>query len=55
MANLAKEGATIRRVMESLFRYCDHTNSWSMDHGIAFSVLKDMQFLMDNLGILSFF
>ncbi|XP_020212613.1 uncharacterized protein LOC109797106 isoform X2 [Cajanus cajan] len=48
MANLAKEGTTIRRVMESLFRYFDNGNLWSIDHGLAFSVLKDMLFLMDD-------
>ncbi|KAK4272528.1 hypothetical protein QN277_021072 [Acacia crassicarpa] len=50
MANLAKEGTTVRRVMESLFRYCDNGNSWSMAHGIASSVLKDMLLIMDNMG-----
>ncbi|KAF7804081.1 protein EFR3-like protein B [Senna tora] len=50
MANLAKEGSTVRRVMESLFRYCDYGNSWSMDQGIAYSVLKDMLLLMDGSG-----
>ncbi|KAH1258100.1 Protein EFR3 cmp44E [Glycine max] len=48
MANLAKEGTTIRRVMESLFRYFDNGNLWSINHGLAFSVLKDMLFLMDD-------
>lgn len=55
MANLAKEGTTIRRVTESLFRYFDNGNLWSVNHGIAFSVLKDMLFLMDASGKLSFF
>ncbi|KAJ1408983.1 hypothetical protein SESBI_23156 [Sesbania bispinosa] len=48
MANLAKEGTTIRRIMESLFRYFDNGNLWSINHGLAFSVLKDMLFLMDD-------
>ncbi|CAK8543246.1 unnamed protein product [Lathyrus sativus] len=48
MANLAKEGTTIRRVMESLFRYFDNGNLWSINHGLAFSVLKDILFLMDD-------
>ncbi|KAK7336565.1 hypothetical protein VNO77_17110 [Canavalia gladiata] len=48
MANLAKEGTTIRRVMESLFRYFDNGNLWSINHGLAFSVLKDMLFLTDD-------
>ncbi|KAI9161669.1 hypothetical protein LWI28_019548 [Acer negundo] len=50
MARLAKEATTIRRVLESLFRYFDDGNLWSLDSGLAFLVLKDMQFLMDNTG-----
>lgn len=48
MAKLAKEATTMRRVIESLFRYFDNGNLWSPEHGLAFPVLKDMQFLMDN-------
>lgn len=40
----------MRRVIESLFRYFDNGNLWSPEHGLAFPVLKDMQFLMDNSG-----
>lgn len=54
MANLAKEGTTIRRVMESVFRYFDNGNLWSINHGLAFSVLKDILFLMDDSGMLFF-
>ncbi|KAK9290998.1 hypothetical protein L1049_009181 [Liquidambar formosana] len=50
MAKLAKEATTIRRVLESFFRYFDNGNLWSPEHGLAFPVLKDMQFLMDNSG-----
>ncbi|PRQ44678.1 hypothetical protein RchiOBHm_Chr3g0481871 [Rosa chinensis] len=50
MAKLAKEATTIRRVLESLFRYFDNENLWSLEHGLAISVLKDIQFLMDNSG-----
>ncbi|MED6219471.1 hypothetical protein PIB30_036159 [Stylosanthes scabra] len=50
MANLAKDGSTIRRVMESIFRYFDNGNLWSINDGLAFSVLKDMLFLMDDSG-----
>ncbi|OIW05216.1 hypothetical protein TanjilG_14769 [Lupinus angustifolius] len=50
MANLAKEGTTIRRIMESLFRYFDDRSLWSINHGLAFSVLRDMLFLMDDSG-----
>ena len=54
MANLAKEGTTMRRIMESLFRYLDNGNLWSVDHGLAYTVLMDVQLLMDDSGILSF-
>ncbi|KAF3442547.1 hypothetical protein FNV43_RR16463 [Rhamnella rubrinervis] len=50
MAKLAKEATTIRRILESLFRYFDNGNSWSLEDGLAFLVLKDMQILMDNFG-----
>ncbi|XP_004304390.1 PREDICTED: uncharacterized protein LOC101298629 [Fragaria vesca subsp. vesca] len=50
MAKLAKEATTIRRVLESLFRYFDNGNLWSLKHGLAISVLKDIQFLMDSSG-----
>ncbi|XP_027365036.1 uncharacterized protein LOC113872043 isoform X2 [Abrus precatorius] len=50
MANLAKEATTIRRVMESLFRYFDNGSLWSISHGLALSVLKDMLFLVDDSG-----
>ncbi|KAJ6300460.1 hypothetical protein OIU76_021285 [Salix suchowensis] len=50
MAKLGKEATTTRRVLESLFRYFDNGNLWSLENGLAFKVLKDMQFLMDNSG-----
>lgn len=50
MAKLAKEATTMRRVLESLFRYFDNENCWSPEHGLAFPVLKDMQFLMESSG-----
>ncbi|XP_073067121.1 protein SEMI-ROLLED LEAF 2-like isoform X2 [Primulina eburnea] len=50
MANLGKEATTMRRVLESLFRYFDNGNLWHTANGIAFPVLKDMQILMDNSG-----
>ncbi|XP_073306164.1 protein SEMI-ROLLED LEAF 2-like isoform X1 [Primulina huaijiensis] len=50
MANLGKEATTMRRVLESLFRYFDNGNLWHTASGIAFLVLKDMQILMDNSG-----
>ncbi|KAK7263888.1 hypothetical protein RJT34_31487 [Clitoria ternatea] len=50
MAKLAKEGTTVRRVLESLFRYFDNANLWSPEHGLALSVLLDMQTLIENSG-----
>ncbi|KAK6945297.1 hypothetical protein RJ641_026399 [Dillenia turbinata] len=50
MANLAREATTIRRVLESLFRYFDNGNLWSLEKGIALPVLMDMQLLMDSSG-----
>lgn len=51
MAKLAKEATTIRRVLESLFRYFDTGNLWSPKYGLAIPVLKDIQVLMDDCGI----
>lgn len=53
MAKLAKEATTMRRILESLFRYFDNENLWSTKHGIAAPVLKDLQFLMDKSGVFS--
>ncbi|KAL8494007.1 hypothetical protein ACS0TY_024982 [Phlomoides rotata] len=50
MAKLGKEATTMRRVLESLFRYFDNGNLWNAKDGIAFPVLKEMQILMDNSG-----
>ncbi|KAG8367897.1 hypothetical protein BUALT_Bualt16G0120500 [Buddleja alternifolia] len=50
MAKLAKEATTMRRVLESLFRYFDNGNLWTAKHGLAFPVLKDIQLLMDDSG-----
>lgn len=50
MAKLAKEGTTVRRVLDSLFCYFDNGNVWSTQHGVALSVLLDMQFIMENSG-----
>lgn len=50
MGKLAKEATTIRRILESLFRYFDNGNLWSPGHGLALSVLNEMQLMMDNSG-----
>ena len=39
----------MRRVLESLFRYFDN-GLWPISDGVAYPVLKDMQFLMDDSG-----
>jgi len=51
MAKLAKEGTTVRRVLESLFRYFDTANLWSPEHGLALAVLLNMQSIIENSGI----
>lgn len=51
IAKLAKEATTIRRVLESFFRYFDTGNLWSPKLGLGLSVLMDMQIIMENLGI----
>lgn len=50
MAKLAKEATTVRRVLESFFRYFDSNNSWSSQNGLALCVLMDMQLLMEKAG-----
>lgn len=50
MAKLAKEATTIRLVLDSLFRYFNNGNLWSPQHGLALSVLLDMQLLMEHRG-----
>eukprot|EP00268_Persea_americana_P062160 TRINITY_DN7946_c0_g2_i8.p1 TRINITY_DN7946_c0_g2~~TRINITY_DN7946_c0_g2_i8.p1 ORF type:complete len:950 (-),score=163.31 TRINITY_DN7946_c0_g2_i8:405-3254(-) len=50
MAKLAKEATTVRRVLESLFRYFDSGNLWSAQHGLALAVLLDMQLIMEKYG-----
>ncbi|KZV47262.1 hypothetical protein F511_07685 [Dorcoceras hygrometricum] len=47
MAKLAREATTVRRVLEALFRYFDQGNFWSPAHGLALSVLLDMQSIME--------
>ncbi|KAL4587503.1 hypothetical protein LXL04_000374 [Taraxacum kok-saghyz] len=50
MAKLGKEGTTMRRVLESLFRYFDTETLWPASKGVAYPVLKDMQIIMDESG-----
>ncbi|KAJ6834357.1 uncharacterized protein M6B38_335440 [Iris pallida] len=47
MAKLAKEATTMRRVLDPLFRSFDNGNYWSSEKGIAYSILSEMQVLME--------
>lgn len=55
MAKLAKEATTMRRILESLFRYFDNENLWPVSRGVAFPVLKDMQTIIDESGEITHF
>ncbi|KAL0729583.1 hypothetical protein Bca4012_025676 [Brassica carinata] len=50
LAKLAKEATTVRRVLESLFRYFDFNEVWSTDNGLALYVLQDVQLLIERSG-----
>uniref|UniRef100_A0A1J3GBB5 Protein EFR3-like protein n=1 Tax=Noccaea caerulescens TaxID=107243 RepID=A0A1J3GBB5_NOCCA len=50
MAKLGEEATTMRRILESLFRYFDEGYLWSTENSIAFPVLRDLQFLMEISG-----
>ncbi|XWS35528.1 hypothetical protein CRYUN_Cryun20dG0004900 [Craigia yunnanensis] len=50
MAELAKEATTVRRVLESLFRFFDNEELWSAQRGVALSVLQDMQLIIEKCG-----
>ena len=51
MAKLGEDATTMRRILESLFRYCDEGHLWSTENSIALPVLRDLQFLMELSGI----
>ncbi|CAH2072235.1 unnamed protein product [Thlaspi arvense] len=50
LAKLAKEATTVRRVLESLFRYFDFNEVWSTENGLALYVLQDVQLLIERSG-----
>ncbi|XP_010069301.2 protein SEMI-ROLLED LEAF 2 isoform X2 [Eucalyptus grandis] len=50
IASLTKETATVRRVLEPLFHIFDAENLWSMDKGVACSVLMYLQALLQEKG-----
>ena len=51
LAKLAKEATTVRRVLESLFRYFDFNEVWSTENGLALYVLQDVQLLIERSGL----
>ncbi|KAI4310765.1 hypothetical protein MLD38_035716 [Melastoma candidum] len=50
MAQLAKETATVRRILEPLFHIFDMEKHWSLDKGIGCSVLLYFQALLEESG-----
>ncbi|RID61074.1 hypothetical protein BRARA_E00248 [Brassica rapa] len=50
MAKLGEDATTMRRILESLFRYFDEGHLWSTENSIALPVLRDLQFLMELSG-----
>ncbi|XP_047334332.1 protein SEMI-ROLLED LEAF 2-like [Impatiens glandulifera] len=51
MAKVPKEASTIRRVFEPLFHNFDTENNWSVEKGLAYSVLTYMQQLLVETGL----
>ncbi|CAH1412502.1 unnamed protein product [Lactuca virosa] len=47
MANLAKEATTVRRVLEPLFHNFDTEKHWFPENGLAFSILKYLQMVLE--------
>ncbi|KAI3804431.1 hypothetical protein L1987_25969 [Smallanthus sonchifolius] len=47
MAHLAKEGTTVRRVLEPLFHSFDTEKHWFPEKGLAFSILKYLQTVLE--------
>ncbi|KAI3503996.1 hypothetical protein L1887_32540 [Cichorium endivia] len=47
MANLAKEATTVRRVLEPLFHSFDTEKHWFPEKGLAFSILKYLQMVLE--------
>ncbi|CAI9277592.1 unnamed protein product [Lactuca saligna] len=47
MANLAKEATTVRRVLEPLFHNFDTEKHWFPEKGLAFSILKYLQMVLE--------
>lgn len=47
MAHLAKEGTTVRHVLEPLFHSFDSGKHWFPEKGLAFSILKYLQMVLE--------
>nr|XP_043627511.1 protein SEMI-ROLLED LEAF 2 [Erigeron canadensis] len=47
MANLAKEGTTVRRILEPFFHCFDTEKHWFPENGLAFSILKYLQMVLE--------
>ncbi|MFS7924529.1 hypothetical protein Hanom_Chr03g00273661 [Helianthus anomalus] len=47
MAHLAKEGTTVRRVLEPLFHSFDTEKHWFPENGLAFAILKYLQMVLE--------
>ncbi|CAL1365952.1 unnamed protein product [Linum trigynum] len=50
MAKLAKEASTVRRILEPLFHNFDVNDRWSLQSGVACSVLMQLQSLLEETG-----
>jgi hypothetical protein len=50
VASLAKEATTVWRMLEPMFRYFDKGRHWSLQHGLAFAILGDIQLFMEKTG-----
>lgn len=50
MLGLAKEATTVRRVLEPFFNNFDSEDYWSLEKGVALSVLKYFQLLLEESG-----
>ncbi|XP_062220474.1 protein SEMI-ROLLED LEAF 2-like [Phragmites australis] len=50
LARISREATTVRRVLETIFRYFDNNNLWSPSRGFALRILLDMQIVMEKSG-----
>lgn len=50
MADLAKESTTMRRVLDPIFIHLDNNKQWVPLHGLAFVVMSDISYFVENSG-----